>query len=296
MAWSNAEPDWRALDVHAAAPIQSRRRESDLPSIPRGDGRISIRGGYGMFFEHGTGSEANTGSLVGSAPFNLTMTQLAPCRSDADALSMHWRHREPSDCSSGTGAYPIDVTSIPRKAIWPYVQQWSFGVQRELSHSLVLGMAYVGSKGTHLTAVRQPNAFPARHLRSLTVAFCSNGNPYGPHQPIVNNRKSSGAFDCANLRTLEQSGFQGQRRGHQQDPARIHQPAGRLRKLSTQQGLLPINAYRPYLGLQKIFSLAERCRFELSRVPGDIAPYPRPADRRHVVHLQPLDRRFLRPQ
>lgn len=64
-----------------------------------------------------------------------------------------------TNCSSGTGAYPIDVTSIPRKAIWPYVQQWSFGVQRELSHSLVLGLAYVGSKGTHLTAVLQPNSF-----------------------------------------------------------------------------------------------------------------------------------------
>ncbi|HWC19569.1 MAG TPA: hypothetical protein VG498_21330, partial [Terriglobales bacterium] len=30
---------------------------------PKGDGKTSIRGGYGIFYEHGTGNEANTGSL-----------------------------------------------------------------------------------------------------------------------------------------------------------------------------------------------------------------------------------------
>ncbi len=53
---------------------------------PRGDGKTSIRAGYGVFYEHGTGSEANTGSLVGSAPLNLTMTQLTP-RSSGSAFA-----------------------------------------------------------------------------------------------------------------------------------------------------------------------------------------------------------------
>jgi hypothetical protein len=35
---------------------------------PWGDGKTSIRAGYGMFFHHGIGNEANTGSLEGSAP------------------------------------------------------------------------------------------------------------------------------------------------------------------------------------------------------------------------------------
>ena len=42
---------------------------------PRGDGKMSIRAGYGVFFEHGTGDEANTGSLEGSAPLVLDMTE-----------------------------------------------------------------------------------------------------------------------------------------------------------------------------------------------------------------------------
>ena len=45
---------------------------------PRGDGKTSIRGGYGIFFEHGTGNEANTGSLEASSPLVLSMTQPLP--------------------------------------------------------------------------------------------------------------------------------------------------------------------------------------------------------------------------
>ena len=45
---------------------------------PKGDGKTSIRGGYGLFYEHGTPKEANTGSLEGSAPLVLTMTQANP--------------------------------------------------------------------------------------------------------------------------------------------------------------------------------------------------------------------------
>jgi outer membrane receptor protein involved in Fe transport len=45
---------------------------------PWGDGKTSIRGGYGIFFEHGTGNEANTGSLEASAPLVLSMTQPLP--------------------------------------------------------------------------------------------------------------------------------------------------------------------------------------------------------------------------
>ena len=55
---------------------------------PTGTGKTSIRAGYGMFFHHGTGNEANTGSLEGSAPMVLDMTQNRPYD-----LRLHWRRR-----------------------------------------------------------------------------------------------------------------------------------------------------------------------------------------------------------
>ncbi len=140
---------------------------------PWGDGKTSIRAGYGVFFHHGIGNEANTGSLEGSAPLVLDMTQ---------------NHPTSYECIGGvgqgcgaSGAFPLNVTAIPTQSVWPYVQQWSFGVQRELTKNTVATLGYVGSKGTHLTTELQVNQL---------VPAVSTDNPFGPNglapgQPIT---------------------------------------------------------------------------------------------------------------
>jgi hypothetical protein len=70
------------------------------------------------------------------------------------------------------------VTSIPTKAIWPYVQQWSLSVQRDLGSNTVGSIAYVGSKGTHLTTELQLNQL---------VPVSSGENPFLPGQPITSS-------------------------------------------------------------------------------------------------------------
>jgi Carboxypeptidase regulatory-like domain len=150
---------------------------------PWGDGRTSIRSGYGVFFEHGTGNEANTGSLEASAPLVLSMTQRLPVSYPCIGNVGYGGVTNP-ECNSIEGgsapppasAFPLDVTSIPTKAIWPYAQQWSFGIQRELPKAVVINLAYVGSKGTKLTIERQLN-----QLQPLPA----NENPFGPNEPIT---------------------------------------------------------------------------------------------------------------
>jgi hypothetical protein len=153
---------------------------------PWGDGKTSIRGGYGVFFEHGTGNEANTGSLEASAPVVLSMTQQLPVSYTCIGNVGYGPAFDPSNsaCASPAGGtappavsiFPLDVTSIPTQAVWPYAQQWSFGVQREVSRSVVVNLAYVGSKGTHLTVERQIN-----QLHPLPT----NENPFGPNEPLT---------------------------------------------------------------------------------------------------------------
>lgn len=137
---------------------------------PTGSGMTSIRAGYGIFYEHGTSYEANTGSLIGSAPLVLTMTQNRPYTLDCINGG-----RGQTGCPEG-GAFPLNVVEIPNKVVWPYVQQWSLSVERQLSNTFVGTMAYVGSKGTHLTAETQVN-----QLRPLA----SSQNPFAPNQPIT---------------------------------------------------------------------------------------------------------------
>src|SRR5579859_3492645 len=131
---------------------------------PKGDGKMAIRGGYGIFFEHTNGNEGNSESLEGSAPFVLTSSQFNVTGFDA--------------IGAGGGAFfPLGVTSIPTTAIWPYMQQWNLGIQKELPMHIVASVAYVGSKGTHLTL--------QNNLNQLTPI--TSGNPYTAGQAISSN-------------------------------------------------------------------------------------------------------------
>jgi len=153
---------------------------------PKGDGKTSVRGGYGIFFEHGTGDEANTGSLEASSPLVLSMTQPLPLNYPCIGNVGYGAAFDPSNSSCtldpshpappAGSVYPLDVTGIPTKAIWPYAQQWSFGIQRELSQDIVANVAYVGSKGTHLTVERQLNQLPP---------LPASENPFGPNEPLT---------------------------------------------------------------------------------------------------------------
>jgi hypothetical protein len=139
-----------------------------------------------LFWEHGTGYEANVGSLIGSAPLVLSETQSYPTSYNTIGYSCQ---EGTTQCGStaasvGSATFPLNVTSIPTKATYPYTQQWSVSVQREIQKSLIAQLAYVGTKGTHLTAVRDLNQL---------APLASDLNPFTAGQPITSDVCASGA-------------------------------------------------------------------------------------------------------
>jgi hypothetical protein len=139
---------------------------------PKGDGKMAIRGGYGIFFEHTNGNEGNTESLEGSPPLVLTSTQ--------NNIVGY------GNIGGGGGSlFPLVPVSIPNKAIWPYMQQWNLSAQKELPSHIVMSAAYVGSKGTHLTLLSNANQLHP---------VLASANPYKPGEAI-------GPNDCTTLTT-----------------------------------------------------------------------------------------------
>lgn len=178
---------------------------------PVGDGKTSIRGGYGVFFEHTNGNEGNTESLEGSPPLvqNQTIYNIFGYQ---NVLPI------------GISSQPLNVLSIPTKAIWPYVQQWNFSLQHEFPSNTVVTVAYAGSKGTHLTDQRDINQlFPVS----------SSQNPYLPGQ-VINT-----STDC----------------GGTVNGIPVTGPAAN--NLSVACGNSP-NPYRPYAGFGNITALEDQ--------------------------------------
>ena len=139
---------------------------------PKGDGKMAIRGGYGIFYEHTNGNEGNTESLEGSPPLVLTSAQ-------SNIIGY-------GNIGAGGGSlFALAPTSVPDKAVWPYMQQWNLNVQKELPSHIVLSASYVGSKGTHLTLLSNANQL---------IPLPASANPYKAGEAI-------GPNDCSSMTT-----------------------------------------------------------------------------------------------
>ncbi|MBS1813910.1 MAG: TonB-dependent receptor [Acidobacteria bacterium] len=137
-----------------------------------------IRGGYGIVYTqwNRAGGENNL-TYNGPNVVNASITQVAPtaaslCTNDTQLQSTCFRQTQQGYAENLTSpAYfnPAVVTSryIPRDFKTGYVQQYHLGIQQKLPGGIVMDLAYVGNKGTHLQILADYNqAIP-----------CIAGNP-----------------------------------------------------------------------------------------------------------------------
>jgi hypothetical protein len=94
--------------------------------------------------------------------------------------------------------YPGSAIAFQSNLHTPYVQQWNFGVQRQLGKPRVLEIAYVGSKGTHLIdsrnidqpqpSVNQENPGPNPNFSEIDVIESQANSTYNSLQARLQQR------------------------------------------------------------------------------------------------------------
>jgi hypothetical protein len=186
---------------------------------PKGDGKTAIRGGYGIFYEHANGNDANTESLEGNPPGVLQPVQF---------YISGYSNIGGTAQSGGPQLYPLAITSITNQTQWPYVQQYHLDIQREVARNTLLTVAYVGSKGTHLSRQLDRN-----QLHSTPASQ----NPFSPGQIITGN-------DCSNLASGD---------NYLDNGTPVTGQA--LINLNVACGNLPADVVRPYLGYDAIYGI-----------------------------------------
>ncbi len=120
---------------------------------PRGKGRTSVRGGYGILYVESISSDT-VGDNSNAFGFSIDTPFVAPGGGPFKAFQLSVGPTaliQPLGANGGPNAFRgLDVRYQDRNAPTPYLQQWNFTLQQALGKGWVASASYVGNKGTKL--------------------------------------------------------------------------------------------------------------------------------------------------
>ena len=128
---------------------------------PAGSGKLSIRGGYGVFYSQIRQQGNNQVST--NQPFSIKLNMNNPSQglNNPYADSGNPFPFTPPNSANARAAYkfitPLTITEWDPNFRDAIAQQWNINVQREFFETYLVTIAYVGSKGNHLFRTNQLN-------------------------------------------------------------------------------------------------------------------------------------------
>jgi hypothetical protein len=157
-----------------------------------GDGKTSLRGGFGTYYERLRQNNFNFGAgaiwpnTATGAVYNGKITDIKSIPAGPPP--------QPAVGSLGYAVWPADNTM-------PTIYSWYLGIQRELPAKFAVDLSYVGNHGVHLMDQRRVNAVPAN-------TFLANPNLLASLNNVSNAARPYYGFGSLNaIETLAYSSY-----------------------------------------------------------------------------------------
>jgi hypothetical protein len=145
-----------------------------LSKLTGGPGNMTIRGGYGIFYDRVFGNLFS--NARGNPPFQQDFFSFPPA--ELDDFTLNGVPRPPLQVSSpfvqeGQEIFPVlfplaGNNPYQSKFATPYTQAWNFGFQRELGNAFLLEADYVGSHSANVLMVVDGQLTSVPRINALT--------------------------------------------------------------------------------------------------------------------------------
>jgi hypothetical protein len=176
-----------------------------------GDGRTSLRGGYGIYYDIPELYAYN--NMNDQSPFSFTVNFLKGYFDDPYAGRSQLNVFPFAGDFQKNSVFPIPFSAAALQPVQslPYEQSWNATVEHQFGHDWLMRASYVGTKGTHLwgdydanapifnpalalTANRQSvqQRRPRQQYQGLDLLFAGLNQSYNSLQVSVNKRFSRG--------------------------------------------------------------------------------------------------------